>query len=110
MRRREPEPVVVTDLHEPLIAVHRRQIRTRLVMMVVWIAGWVVAGTLWRHGYLATGILLASGPGIWITWWLVVPRRVTGHRSPVTTRRARALPTRDGAGPTPGGPGPTRDG
>lgn len=95
MRARRPDPVVVTDLREPLIAVHRRQIRTRLVMMVVWIAGWVVAGALWRQGYLATGILLASGPGIWIVWWLVVPRRITGRRSPVPAPRRRALPGPD---------------
>lgn len=92
MRARKPAAVVVTDLHEPLIAVHRRQIRTRLVMMVVWIAGWVVAGTLWRHGILATGILLASGPGIWILWWTVMPKRAAGRRSPVTARPPRALP------------------
>ncbi|RZT86964.1 hypothetical protein EV383_3869 [Pseudonocardia sediminis] len=92
MRARRPDPVVVTDLHEPLIAVHRRQIRTRLVMMVVWIIGWIVAGSLWRHGYLATGILLASGPGIWILWWLVMPRRGTGRRSPVPPPRRRELP------------------
>lgn len=91
MRARRPDPVVVTDLREPLIAVHRRQIRSRLVLMVVWIAGWVVAGALWRHGYLATGILLASGPGIWIVWWLVVPRRITGGRSPVPAPGCRAL-------------------
>lgn len=104
MRARKPDPVVVTDLREPLIAVHRRRIRIRLVMMVVWIAGWIVAGTLWRHGYLATGILLGSGPGIWVVWWLVAPRRVTGRRRPVPPPGRRALPgadrdRRDGGGP-----------
>ncbi|MBW0101040.1 hypothetical protein [Pseudonocardia sp. KRD291] len=92
MRARRPDPVVVTDMHEPLILVHRRQIRTRLVMMVVWIIGWVVAGALWRHGYLATGILLGSGPGIWILWWLVTARRPAGRRQAVTARAPRALP------------------
>ena len=92
MRARKPDAVVVTDLREPLVAVHRRLIRTRLVLMVVWIAGWIVAGMLWRHGYLATGILLASGPGVWIVWWLVAPRHVVGRRRPVGPPRPRARP------------------
>ena len=96
MRARKPEPVVVTDLREPLVAVHRRLIRTRLVMMAVWIVGWLVAGALWRHGYLATGILLLSGPGVWVTWWWVAPRGPGGRRSPVGPPRRRALPGPDG--------------
>lgn len=99
MRARKPDPVVVTDLREPLVAVHRRLIRLRLAMMAVWIAGWVVAGMLWRHGYLATGILLASGPGLWILWWMVAPRRPEGRRRPVGPPRRRALPHPERPGP-----------
>lgn len=79
-----PEPVVVTDLREPLIVVHRRMMRARLVLMVVWIAGWVVAGVLYRHGWLATAILLATGPGVWIIYVALTSRRRPGRREPVT--------------------------
>lgn len=79
-------PVVVTDLREPLIVVHRRMMRERLVLMVVWIAGWVVAGALYRHGYLATGILLASGPGVWLAHYAWRCRHAPGRREPVTRR------------------------
>ncbi|MFP5020342.1 hypothetical protein [Pseudonocardia phyllosphaerae] len=93
MRRRRREPVqVVTDLREPLVVEHRRRIRVRLVAMVVWIIGWVVAGALWQHGWLATGILLGSGPGIWILWWLVMPSPAHGRRRDVDPRPPRALP------------------
>jgi hypothetical protein len=78
------EPVVVTDLREPLIVVHRRMMRARLVLMVVWIAGWIVAGVLYRHGWLATGILLATGPGVWVVYVAVASRRRPGRRVPVT--------------------------
>jgi hypothetical protein len=77
-------PVVVTDLREPLIVKHRRMMRARLVLMVVWIAGWIVAGVLYRHGWLATGILLATGPGVWMVYAAVASRRRPGGRVPVT--------------------------
>lgn len=81
-------------MHEPLIVVHRRMMRQRLVLMVIWIAGWVVAGLFAEsHGYLATAILLVSGPGVWLVhyawrWW-----RRPGEREPVTRRApgSRAL-------------------
>jgi hypothetical protein len=84
-------PVVVTDLREPLIDVHRRMMRARLVLMAVWIAGWIVAGVLYRHGWLATGILLATGPGVWVVYVAVESRRRPGRREPVTRRGAAAL-------------------
>lgn len=61
-------------MHEPLIVVHRRLIRERLVLMAIWLVGWVVAGLYSSHGYLATAILLVSGPGVWLLqyawkWW-----------------------------------------
>ena len=93
MRRHRREPVqVVTDLHEPLAVEHGRRIRIRLVAMVVWIAGWIVAGALWRDGVLATMILLSSGPGLWLLWWLLVPRRPPERRRPVTPPPPRGLP------------------
>ncbi len=79
-----PEPVVVTDLREPLIVVHRRMMRARLVLMAVWIAGWIVAGALYRQGWLATGILLATGPAVWVGYFAVTARRTPRRRVPVT--------------------------
>jgi hypothetical protein len=79
-----PRAIVVTDLREPLIVVHRRMMRARLVLLAVWIAGWIVAGVLWRHGWLATGILLASGPGVWIVHAGIEARRRPERRIPVT--------------------------
>lgn len=89
-----PRPVVVTDLREPLIVVHRRMMRARLVLMVVWIAGWVVAGVLYRHGWLATGILLATGPAVWVVYVAVESRRRPGRREAVRRpeRGVAALP------------------
>ena len=81
---RPADVTVVTDLREPLTVVHRRLIRARLVLMAVWIAGWIVAGVLYRHGWLATGILLVSGPGVWVAYVAVASRRRPGHREPVT--------------------------
>ena len=80
------------------IVVHRRMMRQRLVLMVIWIAGWVVAGAVYRHGYIATGILLVTGPGVWLAyygyrWW-----HRPGAREPVMRER-RAL-----GGPAAGGP------
>ena len=92
MRRRSDEAVVVTDMREPLRLQHRRRIQIRLVAMVVWIAGWIVAGALWRDGWLATAILLGSGPGVWMLWWLLVPPRDPGRRTAVTRRGPRELP------------------
>jgi hypothetical protein len=86
-------PVVVTDMREPLVVVHRRMMRQRLVLMVVWIAGWALAGAVYRHGYIATAILLVTGPGVWLAfygwrWW-----HRPGAREPVTAvaRQRRAL-------------------
>ncbi|WP_297652763.1 hypothetical protein [Pseudonocardia sp.] len=84
MRPRRSPPVVVTDMREPLIVVHRRMMRVRLVLMVIWLAGWVVAGVLYRHGWLATAILLGSGPGVWMVWFAVRSRCRTGRREAVS--------------------------
>lgn len=104
MTRRRNAVVTVTDLREPLIDVHRRMMRTRLVLMVVWIAGWIVAGALYRSGWLATGILLATGPGVWLVVWAAEARRRPGRREPVRSRAPRSLPAPRRA-PAPPGPG-----
>lgn len=95
---RRPTPVVVTDLVEPLVVVHRRLMRRRAVMFLVWTAGWIVSGLLWRQGYLATGILMASGPGVWLGVWAWEQTRRPGHREPAGPRR-RAVTREGGAGP-----------
>jgi hypothetical protein len=83
---RRPAPVVVTDLHEPLYVVHARIMRFRLVLFGVWLVGWVVSGLLWREGWLATAILLGSGPGVWLVVGLIRSGRRPGRREPVGRR------------------------
>lgn len=82
----------MTDLREPLLVVHRRLMRRRAVMFLVWTAGWIVSGLLWRHGYLATGILLASGPGVWLSVWAWEQTRTPGRREPAEPRRRAVAP------------------
>ncbi len=95
--RHHSRPVVVTDMREPLVVVHRRMMRQRLVLMVIWIIGWVVAGLLSPgHGYLATAILLVSGPGLWLVHYAWQSRFRPGHREPVT-RRALEGPAAEGS-------------
>ena len=84
MRRRGPAPVVVTDMREPLVALHRRLIRRRLVLMVVWIAGWAATGFVADTAWLAIGLLVVTGPVLWVIVWLVAEREQPGRReSPV---------------------------
>lgn len=83
---RRPAPVVVTDLHEPLYVVHGRIMRMRLALFAFWLVGWVVSGMLWRDGWLATAILLGSGPGVWIVVGLLRSGRQPGRREPVSRR------------------------
>ena len=78
MPHRRAAPVVVTDLHEPLYVVHSRIMRMRLVLFGIWLVGWTVSGILWRDGWLATAILLGSGPGVWVVVGLVRARQATG--------------------------------
>jgi hypothetical protein len=88
MRRRNPAPVVVTDLREPLVVQHRRLIRRRLVLMVVWIIGWAATGFVADTAWLAIGLLVVTGPLLWVIVWLIAERERPGRReSPV-----RALP------------------
>lgn len=88
MRRASPNPVVVTDLREPLVVQHRRLIRRRLVLMVVWILGWAATGFVADTAWLAIGLLVVTGPLLWVLVRLAVGRKRPGRReSPV-----RALP------------------
>ncbi len=96
MFHRRRAPVVVTDLHDPLYVVHSRIMRRRLVLFGIWLIGWVVSGLLWRDGWLATAILLGSGPGIWLVVGLVRAGRQPGRREPVG-RRALGGPGAGGA-------------
>ena len=86
MFRRRAAPVVVTDLHEPLYVVHSRIMRRRLVLFGIWLIGWVVSGLLWRDGWLATAILLGSGPGIWLIVGVIRSGRHPAGREPVGRR------------------------
>jgi hypothetical protein len=69
--------VVVTGLREPLVLLHRRLIRRRLVLMVVWIAGWAATGFVSDQGWLAIAILVVTGPVLWILVWSFADH---GHR------------------------------
>ncbi|WP_214370600.1 hypothetical protein [Pseudonocardia sp. H11422] len=90
-RRSRPAPaIVVTDLREPLIAVHRRMIRTRTVLMAIWILGWAATGFVHRTGWLAMLILVVTGPVLWLVVFLAGRRTTPGRRVPVDRRR-RAL-------------------
>ena len=75
--------VVVTDLREPLAAVHRRMIRTRTVLMVVWILGWAATGFVYRTAWLALLILAVTGPVLWLAVWWNERRIAPGRRLPV---------------------------
>lgn len=104
---RRPVPVVVTDLREPLVLLHRRLMRRRAVLFLVWTAGWIVSGLLWRHGYLATVVLMVSGPGVWLAVWAWEQTRRPGRREPAAPRRRAIAPVtpEERAGP---GAGATR--
>ncbi|NMI00843.1 hypothetical protein [Pseudonocardia acidicola] len=86
-RPRRPEPAVVTDLAEPLAAVHRRMIRIRTVLMVIWILGWAATGFVWRTGWLAMLIVIVTGPVLWAAVFVHGTRRPPGRRVPVDLRR-----------------------
>ena len=78
--------MVVTDLHEPLYIVHSRIMRRRLVFFAIWLVGWTVSGVLWRDGWLATAILLGSGPGVWLVVGLIRAGSAPRRREPVGRR------------------------
>ena len=84
------EPFVF-DLAEP---VHRKALARLQSEQVAWFGtngrdGFphaVPIWFLWRDGWLATAILLGSGPGVWLVVGLIRARRRPGHREPVGRR------------------------
>jgi hypothetical protein len=56
------------------------------VLFAIWLVGWTVSGLLWRDGWLATAILLGSGPGVWLVVGLIRAGRAPGRREPVGRR------------------------
>lgn len=97
MRQRRGAVTVVTDLREPLTVAHRRMMRSRLVLFGIWLVGWIISGLLWRTGWLATLILLVSGPGVWLVVVIVTEARRPGRREPVSARRRALGPGGSGA-------------
>lgn len=80
--------MVVTDLRESLAERHGRQIRRRSVLMVVWILGWAATGFVAETAWLAIGLIVVTGPVLWIAVWLLVDDEpAAGRESP-----RRALP------------------
>jgi hypothetical protein len=79
-------PVVVTDMREPLIVLHRRLIRRRTVLMVIWILGWAATGFVSDTAWLALSILALTGPILWAAVWAHCARIQPGRREPVGRR------------------------
>lgn len=97
-RRGRPPAAVVTDLREPLAAVHRRMIRTRTALMVVWICGWAATGFVSDIAWLAIGILVVTGPVLWVLVWLRAQRHRPARRTPVPPRGLTEPAAPGGAG------------
>lgn len=89
-------PVVVTDCREPLAVLHRRLVRRRIALMMVWIAGWATTGFVADTAWIALLILAVTGPVLWVVVW-------TWCREPAG-RRAAVIGTAitDAAGPDAG--------
>jgi hypothetical protein len=101
-------PVVVTDLREPLVVLHRRLIRRRTVLMVVWILGWAATGFVSDTAWLALTILAVTGPLLWLAVWAYFSCTAPGRREQVgrqpAGRRAITATAVRRAGPGPAGP------
>jgi hypothetical protein len=87
-------PVVVTDLREPLVVLHRRLIRRRSVLMVVWILGWAATGFVSDTAWLALTILAVTGPLLWLAVWAYFSWAAPGRRLPVGRRAITAAAVR----------------
>lgn len=84
-------------MREPLVVLHRRLIRRRSVLMVIWILGWVSTGFVSDTAWLALLILAVTGPVLWLAVWAWITAAAPGHREPVGRRAIRA-PGAPGAG------------
>jgi hypothetical protein len=89
--------VVVTDMREPLVVVHRRLIRRRSALMVIWILGWAATGFVSDTAWLALLILAVTGPVLWVAVWAYYALTAPGAREAVG-RRAITGPGGSGAG------------
>ena len=89
--------VVVTDMREPLVVVHRRLIRRRSALMVIWILGWAATGFVYETAWLALLILAVTGPVLWVAVWACCAGTAPGRREAVGRRAIRA-PGAPGAG------------
>jgi len=94
---RRPRPVVVTDMREPLVVVHRRLIRERSILLGIWILGWAATGFVHRTAWLALLILAVTGPMLWVAVWVHQQRTAPGRREPVGRPEIRG-PGAPGAG------------
>ena len=84
-------------MREPLVLVHRRLIRRRSALMVVWILGWAATGFVYDTAWLALLILAVTGPVLWVALWAYQAHTAPGRREPVG-RRAITGPAVPGAG------------
>lgn len=91
-------PVVVTDMREPLVVIHRRLIRMRSTLGAIWIAGWATTGFVSDTAWLALTILAVTGPVLWLAVWAYRARRRPGRREPVGRREITAPAGPGGAG------------
>lgn len=70
-------------MREPLVVVHRRLIRRRSVLMVIWILGWAATGFVYETAWLALTILAVTGPMLWAVVWAHQQHNTPGRRQPV---------------------------
>ncbi|MFC4950925.1 hypothetical protein [Pseudonocardia sp. GCM10023141] len=89
--------VVVTDMREPLVVVHRRLIRRRSVLAAIWIAGWAATGFVSDVAWLACTLLVITGPALWLLVWAWTARFTAGRREPVGRRELAAPAAPDAA-------------
>lgn len=79
-------------MREPLVVLHRRLIRRRSVLMVVWILGWAATGFVHDRAWLALLILAVTGPVLWLAVWAFYASTAPGRREPVGRRAISGRP------------------
>lgn len=70
-------------MREPLAVVHRRLIRRRSMLMMIWILGWAATGFVYETAWLALLILAVTGPVLWVAVWAHQQHTAPGRRQPV---------------------------